>query len=218
MADNEEEHHDDVDEQGTVIIAGIGRFGQIVNRLVESAGFETVVIDNNLETVQMMRKFGFRGFFGDPTRPDLLNAAGLPDARVLVVAIDDKQNAIKLVRYARKVRPDIHIIARARDRVHVHELYDAGADDIVREMFDSSLRAGRYVLENLGVSEFEAAEIEQAFYHHDRAALRELAELWKPGVPVSDLPEYVERARALNNALEMELSSRQQVVEESKND
>jgi len=210
MADPEEAEHDEVDEQSKVIIAGIGRFGQIVNRLVRGAGYDTVVVDNDLSTVQMMRKFGFRGFFGDPTRPDLLNAAGLEDAKILVVAIDDRESAVKLVRYARKSRPDLHIIARARDRVHVHELYDAGADDIVRELFDSSLRAGRYVLENLGLSEFEAAEIEQAFYRHDRKALRELADLWKPGVPVTDLPDYVERARELNSSLEMELLARDQ--------
>ena len=199
---------DAVDHTGTVIIAGIGRFGQIVNRLVQSAGFSTVVIDNDLPTVQMMRKFGFRGFFGDPSRPDMLNAAGLDDARVLVVALDDKAASVRLVSYARKARPDLHIVARARDRVHVYELYAAGANDIVRELFDSSLRAGRYALENLGLSEYEAAEAEQLFYHHDREALRELAELWQPGVPVSDIPEYVARARELNNDLETEIASR----------
>ena len=212
-AEDDPEVHDDVDEQGAVIIAGIGRFGQIVNRLVQSAGFKTVVVDNNLATVQMMRKFGFRGFFGDPTRPDLLNAAGLQEASVLVVAIDDKGSANKLVAYARKARPDLQIIARARDRVHVYELYDAGADDIVREMFDSSLRAGRYALENMGLSEFEAAEIETEFYRHDRMAMRELAELWKPGVPVADIPEYVARANALNNDLETAFAARQQAAE-----
>ncbi len=216
MIDAEEAEHDEVDEQGTVIIAGIGRFGQIVNRLVQSGGFDTVVVDNNLETVQMMRKFGFRGFFGDPTRPDLLKAAGLEDARVLVVAIDDKASANKVVRYARKARPDLHIIARARDRVHVYELFDAGANDIVREMFDSSLRAGRYALENLGLTGFEASEVEQTFYQHDRMALRELAELWKPGVPVADVPEYVKRAAELNNTLETELAARQQASESRK--
>ena len=218
MTDAEDHDHDEVDEQGKVIIAGIGRFGQIVNRLVRSAGFDTVVVDNNLATVQMMRKFGFRGFFGDPTRPDLLKAAGLDDAADLVVAIDDKASAVKLVHYARKARPDLHIIARARDRVHVHELYDAGADDIVREMFDSSLRAGRYALENLGLTDFEAAEIEQAFFQHDRTALRELAELWKPGVPVTELPEYVARARELNTSLEAELLARQQRTEGKQDD
>ncbi len=216
MSDVEEAEHDEVDEQGTVIIAGIGRFGQIVNRLVQSAGVNTVVVDNDLSTVQMMRKFGFRGFFGDPTRPDLLNAAGLEDAKILVVALDDREAANKLVSYARKARPDLHIIARARDRVHVYELYDAGADDIVRELFDSSLRAGRYALENLGLSEFEAAEVEQAFYQHDRKALRELAELWKPGVPITEIPEYVARARELNNTLELELTARQQANEKKR--
>ena len=204
------DEEDEVDAQGTVIIAGIGRFGQIVNRLLQSAGFSTVVIDNDLPTVQMMRKFGYRGFFGDPTRPDLLAAAGLDDARVLVVAINDKASAVKLVTYARKARPDLHIIARAHDRVHVYELYAAGADDIVREMFDSSLRAGRYALENLGLSEFEAAEAETMFFEHDRAAIRELAELWQPGVPLAENPAYVALAKKLNNDLETALGTRQQ--------
>jgi len=125
-----EDQPDDIDAAGSVIIAGIGRFGQIVNRLVQSAGFDTVVIDSDLQTVQTMRKFGFRGFFGDPSRPDILAAAGIENAKVLVVALDDKAKANQLVAYARKAKPDIHIIARARDRVHVYELYDAGADDI----------------------------------------------------------------------------------------
>ncbi len=213
MTDHEHVEDDEVDEQGTVIIAGIGRFGQIVNRLVQSAGFSTVIIDSNLTAVQTMRKFGFRGFFGDPTRPDLLNAAGLEDAKVLVVAIDNKASAVKLVAYARKARPDLHIVARARDRVHVYELYAAGANDITREMFDSSLRAGRYALENLGLNGFEAAEAEQTFYQHDRKALRELAELWRPGVPVSEVPEYVKRAKELDNDLETALATRQQANE-----
>lgn len=207
---NDTQEADEVDAQGTVIIAGIGRFGQIVNRLVQSAGFSTVVIDNDLAAVQMMRKFGFRAFFGDPTRPDLLNAAGLVDARILIVAIDDRVASIKLVAYARKTHPDLHIIARASDRVHVYELYASGANDIVRELFDGSLRAGRYALENLGLSEFEAAEAEQTFFHHDRAAVRELAELWKPGIPLADNPDYVARARELNNDLETALGSRPQ--------
>ena len=215
LAEAETEDEDEIDHKGTVIIAGIGRFGQIVNRLVQSAGFSTVVLDADLTAVQAMRKFGFRGYFGDPTRPDLLKASGIDDAQVLVVAIDDKAQAIKLVTYARKIRPDLHIVARARDRVHVYELYAAGANDIVRELFDSSLRAGRYALENLGLTEYEASEVETAFYQHDRASLRELADLWKPGVPVSDIPEYVEKAKALNNELETTLATNQQTKEKT---
>ena len=216
ITDGHDMADDDVDEQGTVIIAGIGRFGQLVNRLVQSAGVSTVVIDNDLSTVQMMRTFGFKGYFGDPTRPDLLKAAGLDDARVLVVAIDDKKMANTLVTYARKTRPDLHIIARARDRVHAYELNAAGANDIVRELFDSSLRAGRYALENLGLSEFEANEAETFFYEHDRAAIRELSEFWKPGVALRDNAEYVARAKELNNDLETALAEKQQSGEETR--
>jgi CPA2 family monovalent cation:H+ antiporter-2 len=196
---------DEIDEQHPVIIAGIGRFGQIVNRLVQLSGFRTVVLDNDLETIELMRRFGFQGFFGDPTRPELLHAAGIDTARILVVALDDKNAANRLVAYARRVRPDIHIVARARDRVHVYELYQAGANDIVREMFDSSLRAGRYVLENIGLSEYEAAKMTQFFFHKDRENLRALASLWRPGIPVSENKAYVERARELNAELETAL-------------
>lgn len=197
--------HDEIDETGQIIIAGIGRFGQVVNRMVQMSGFHTTVLDHDLATIQLMRKFGFKGYFGDPTRPELLHAAGLASARVLVVALDDKDAAIRLVSYARRERPDLHIVARARDRVHVYELYRAGANDIVRELFDSSLRAGRYVLENMGLSEFEAAELTQTFFHMDRQAVRDLAALWKPGVPVDQNPEYVEAAKKLNKDLETAL-------------
>ena len=191
-----------VESSGPIIIAGVGRFGQVINRMIRMAGFKTTVLDNDLATIQLMRRFGFKGFFGDPTRPEILQAAGLKDARVLVVALDDRDSAIRLVKYARAQRPDLHIVARARDRVHTYELYAAGADDIVRELFDSSLRAARYVLENMGLSDFEAASLEKAFFKIDRGATRELASLWLPGVPVDDNPAYVERARALNKDLE----------------
>ena len=193
---------DEIDERHPVIIAGIGRFGQVVNRMLQSAGIATTVLDSDLEAVSLMRNFGFKGFFGDPTRREILNAAGLAEARVLVVALDDPASAIRLTRVARRARPDLRIIARARDRVHVYQLFRAGADDIVREVFDSSLRAGRYALEGMGLSDFEAHERSRAFYHADRAALRELAELWKPGLKITDNPAYMERARELNRDLE----------------
>ncbi len=196
---------DEIDEQQPIIIAGIGRFGQMVNRLLMLAGFRAVVLDHNMEAISTMRSFGVKGFFGDPTRPELLHAAGLANARVLVVALDDKAAALRLVKYARHERPDLHIIARAHDRVHVYEMYQAGADKIVREMFDSSLRAGRYVLEEMGLTDMEAAKIEHFFFRRDRESLRELAALWKPGIPVSSNEEYVARARELNAELEAAL-------------
>ena len=196
---------DEIDEQLPIIIAGIGRYGQVVNRLLMLAGFRAVVMDNNLEAVQTLRRFGVKGFFGDPTQPDLLHAAGLDTASTLVVALDDKDAALRLVKYAREHRPDIHIVARAHDRVHVYQLYRAGADQIVRELFDSSLRTGRYVLEHLGLTDIEAAKIEHFFYRKDREGLRELAELWDPNVPLSQNRAYMERTKELNAELEAAL-------------
>ncbi len=196
---------DEIDERQAVIIAGIGRFGQVVSRLLMLAGFRAVVLDSSLEAIETMRRFGMKGFFGDPTQPNLLHAARLEEARVLVVALDDKEATTKLVRYARNQNPDLHIVARAYDRLHAYELYEVGADDIVRELFDSSLRAGRYVLENMGLADVEASRIEHFYFRKDREALRELAELWDPELKVSENPAYMERARELDAALETAL-------------
>lgn len=193
---------DEIDDQSAIIIAGIGRFGQIVNRLVRSSGYKTVVLDHDLPTIQRMRRFGVKSFLGDPTRPELLHAAGLKDARVLVAALGDPDANTRLITFARRERPDLHIIARARDRTDVFRLYNAGANDIVREMFDSSLRAGRYVLENIGLSEFEASELEKTFYKHDRNSVRELADLWDPNTPTIDNAAYIQRARDLESELQ----------------
>jgi CPA2 family monovalent cation:H+ antiporter-2 len=188
---------DDITEQGAVIIAGIGRFGQVVNRLVRGSGLTTVVLDNDMATIEAMRNFGIKGFFGDPSRPELLEAAGLATAQVMVVAVDNRDVALNIVRFVRAKRSDIHIVARARDRVHVYELFQAGANDIVRETFDSSVRAGRYVLENMGFSEYEAAKASQTFARVDRGAMRDLAQLWVPGQPTHLNAPYVARAREL---------------------
>jgi CPA2 family monovalent cation:H+ antiporter-2 len=196
---------DRVDQKGRVIIAGIGRFGQVVDRLVRSSGVPTVVLDSDMTTIETMRRFGVKGFFGDPSRPELLEAAGLAEAEVLVVAVDDRENALRIVRHARMVRPGLHIIARAHDRVHVYELHQAGADDIVRETFDSSVRAGRYVLENMGFADAEASRMAQTYWRVEREALRDLAELWVPGQPAHLNEAYVARARQLDRDLETAL-------------
>ena len=196
---------DEITQKGAVIIAGVGRFGQVVNRLVRNSGVPTVVLDSDMSMIDTLRRFGVKGYYGDPSRPELLEAAGLAEAQVMVVAVDEPAKAVQIVRFVRAKRPDIHIVARAFDRVHVYELYQAGANDIVRETFDSSVRAGRYVLENMGFSEYEAASVSKAFFRLDRAAMRDLAELWVPGKPVDRNPAYIERAKKLDSDLETAL-------------
>ena len=200
-----EQPADVIDERGAVIIAGVGRFGQVINRLVRHSGLKTVVLDNDMATIETQRRFGVKGYFGDPTRPELLDAAGLMEAQALVVAIDDKDKATELVRFARLRRPDIQIIARARDRIHVYELYQAGADKIVRETFDSSVRAGRYVLESMGFTDYEAATLSQAFWRLDRAAMQDLAELWVPGERMDLNKDFIARAQELDRDMQLSL-------------
>ncbi|MEM8979599.1 MAG: cation:proton antiporter [Pseudomonadota bacterium] len=199
---------DEIDDKQGIIIAGIGRFGQVVNRLLQMAGMQATVIDKDLETINLMRTFGFKAFLGDPTRPDMLHAAGIHDAKVLVVTLDDKEDAVQLVKHARKAQPDLHIVARAYDRVHTYQLYQAGANDIVREMFDSSLRAGRYVLEQVGLTDYEAAMVRDEFFKLDRAALAELAQLWDPDVPIAKNEAYVARAKQMGKDFENALLER----------
>ncbi len=197
--EDEKREADEIDEEGDVIIAGQGRFGQVVNRLLLSQNIKAVVLDHESTQIERLRPFGIKAFFGDPTRIDLLHAAGIMNAKALVVAIDQPDQAIKLVEIARSARPDIHIIARANDRFNVYELYRAGADDIVREMFDSSIRAGRYTLQALGMTEFRATRVAQRFVEHDRDALAKLATVWDPERPPSSNPKYIEMAKQLNS-------------------
>lgn len=198
--------HDEIDDQQPIIVAGVGRFGQVLNRFIKMAGYKTVVLDNNLATIELMRRFGFKGFFGDPTKPELLHAAGLANARVLVVAIDDPEAAVQLVTYAKQQRPDLFVVARATHRTSVYQLQRAGADKVVREVFDSSLRAARYVVEHMGIPDFQAQEMEHAFFVKDRQAIRELAELWDPNIPGPQNEAYLKRSQELNRELEATLS------------
>ncbi|MEL7115600.1 MAG: cation:proton antiporter [Pseudomonadota bacterium] len=197
---------DEIDEEGTIIIAGHGRWGGIVNRMLTAAGYKTVVLDHSAEQLEMLRAFGIKVFYGDATRPDLLHAAGIHQAKILVVAIDDKEQATQLVEYVTQNHPDVYIIARAVDRPHVYDLYAAGSRDIVRETFDSGVRAGRSAFEALGVHPFEAEQMSRAFVDADRYFLRELATLHRRGVAINENPEYVKRARELRAELDAELA------------
>ena len=193
---------DPVDRRAAVIIAGTGRFGRNVNRLLRSAGEEAVLLDTDIGAVQAMRRRNHPVFLGDTTRPEVLESAGISEARVLVVALDDPQAATRLVKVARRRRPDLHIIARALDTHHAHALMRSGANETLREVFDSALRAGRHTLEALGLDPQRAAEVERAFARHDRTALQELADLWEPDLPAEENEAYMARVRELDGELE----------------
>ena len=191
----QEREADEIDESGSVIIAGVGRFGGVVNRILLSAGFKTVVLDYQSEQLEMLRTFGIRAFFGDAMRPDLLHAAGIEEAKMLVVAIDDKESATELVHYVSHNHPHVHIVARAIDRHHVYALYNAGANDIIRETFDSSVRAGRSALEALGLHPYDAERQVRGYVLNDQAQMLGLASSFDPSIPVHENEEYVRRTK-----------------------
>ena len=195
FVESQERAADDIDETGSVIIAGHGRFGGIVNRILLSAGFKTVVLDYQSEQLEMLRAFGVKVFFGDAMRPDLLHAAGIEEAKMLVVAIDDKESATELVRYVTENHPQVYVVVRAIDRHHVYELWSAGARDIIRETFDSSLRAGRSALEALGVHPYDAERQVRGFVVNDAEQMLALASSYDPDIPAHENEEYVRRTR-----------------------
>ena len=187
---------DDIDETGTVIVAGHGRYGGIVNRILLSAGIKTVVLDYQSEQLEMLRKYGVKVFFGDAMRPDLLHAAGIEEAKILVIAIDERESATELVKYVTQNYPHVHVVVRARDRHHVYELWAAGARDIIRETFDSSLRAGRSALEALGVHPYDAERQVRGYVINDRQQMLTLASVYDPDIPAHENDEYVEKTKA----------------------
>jgi CPA2 family monovalent cation:H+ antiporter-2 len=186
---------DNIEEQGQVIIAGGGRIGGMVRRILSAAGYNLTVIDYNAQHLENMRRFGARIYYGDATRPDMLQAAGLHEAKVFVAAIDDKEKLTELVRYVHATAPHVHIIARAVDRHHVYELWAAGCRDIIRENYDSSLRMGRSALEALDVPKDRAVMMVDAFNRADRASMIALAGVYDPDIPVMENEAYIARVQ-----------------------
>ena len=177
---------DAIDKAAPVIIAGFGRFGQIVGRMLFANGIRAVVLDHDPDQIEMLRKFGYKVFYGDATRLDLLEAAGAARARLLVNAIDDVDASLALTDRVRAHFPALPIVARARNVSHYFELRLRGVTVIERETFDSALRIGRAALESLGVDRFRARQMADTFRRHNLATLE------------SSLPHYKDETRMLN--------------------
>ena len=160
-----------------IIIAGFGRYGQIVGRMLFANGLEATVLDHDAEIIESLRPFGWRVFYGDATRLDLLRTAGAATARVLVVAVDDDEQSIEIVSLAREHFPQLQIVARARNVTHLYKLREAGVSLIERETFESALRSGRSVLELMGWEPHAARQLAWRFRRHNLEQLEELKAL-----------------------------------------
>ncbi len=159
--------------QPAVIVAGFGRFGQIIGRILVSRRIPFTALDSNPDHIDTVRRFGNEVYFGDVTRLDLLHTAGLDHARLMVLAIDDVQASLRAVRLIREHFPHITLIVRARDRYHAYSLMAEGVEHVIRETLDSSLRAAQTTLAQLGVPETTAIELVRTFRDVDERLLRE---------------------------------------------
>ncbi len=203
-----EREADAIDQRNHVIIAGRGRMGGIIDRILNSGGIQSTVIDYNSRHLDIIRKFGLHAYFGDATRPDLLHAAGIEDAKLLIVAIDDKTQISELVSYVLANHPKVHVVARAVDRDHVYELWARGCRDIIRETYDSSLRMGRSAFEALGLSREQASEIVTAFDEMDRKLMVGAADAYDISIPLHENAAYIEKVVTMRDRWELELRQR----------
>ncbi|TMX64679.1 monovalent cation:proton antiporter-2 (CPA2) family protein [Vibrio rotiferianus] len=177
-SESNERESDTIEEQGTVIIAGIGRFGQIVNRLLVSNGVETVVLDHQASQIDNMRQIGTRAYFGDATRPDMLHTAGIEHASALIVAIDNQESSVELVKYVKHTYPNVTVIARAFDRGHGYLLRQAGADIIESETYHSALEIGGHAMKAIGIHPFFTEQQKSTYRRVEDRKSNMLYEAW----------------------------------------
>lgn len=168
----------DIEPTCHVIIAGYGRFGQIIGRLLSAQGFHLTILDHSPSQIDLLRRFGNKVYYGDASRKDLLEAAGAQDAKVLVIAVDEPDKTLDIIQTAKKYYPHLRILARAIDRRHAYELVREEIAGYQRETFDSALRLGVQALEELGVDNQQAQQAGQLFADHDEQSLTILASLW----------------------------------------
>jgi glutathione-regulated potassium-efflux system ancillary protein KefC/glutathione-regulated potassium-efflux system protein KefB len=161
-----------------VIIAGYGRFGQIIGRLLTAQGYHLSILDHSPSQIELLKRFGKKVFYGDAARPDLLAAAGAKDAKLLVIAIDNADKILEIATLAKKHYPHLQIAARAVDRRHAYQLINLGIELFKRETFDSALNLGVEVLTLLGNSKEVAKRAGKIFAQHDNESLNILAKFW----------------------------------------
>lgn len=173
-----DEPENDFGGEPQVLIAGVGRFGQIVSRVLNANGFETSVLENSVEQIALLRQFGRHVYYGDALRLDLLRAAGAEKAKVLVIAIDNPDKASELVEMAREAFPHLVVLARAFDRRHAYDLLNKGAHVVERETFEGGLALASETLRALGWRAYRAERAARLFRLHDEKLFQELRPLW----------------------------------------
>ncbi len=193
---------DEIDEHDNpVILAGFGRFGHIVGRLLRANGFGTTVLDHDADQVATLARYGMKSFFGDASRLDLLEAAGARNAKLFVLAIEDEAKALEIIGTVQREFPHLKILARATSRQHAYEILRLGVNQVYRETFGSALDLSIAALRELGMEARRAHRVAEIFREHDEASVREMAKL------LDDDADFVSVARKHIENLERALQS-----------
>ena len=182
---------DEIEEKHPVIIAGFGHFGSTIGRFLRANGVEATILDHDSDNVQLLRKMGFKVYYGDATRLDLLKAAGADDAKILIAAIDSPETNQELISIAQKHFPRLQIMARAKNRFDAYDLIDMGIKDIYRESLHTSVKLAVDVLRRLGQRSYTATRQGQKFLQHDEDTIMHMAE------HRHDMEQYVIKAREI---------------------
>ncbi|MDB6173975.1 MAG: Glutathione-regulated potassium-efflux system protein KefB [Chthoniobacteraceae bacterium] len=181
---------DEIDEHDNpVILAGVGRFGHIIGRVLRANGFPTTVLDHDADQVEMLRQFGLKSFYGDASRLDLLHAAGAERAKLFILAIDDEVKSLAIIKMVQLHFPRLKILARATSRQHAYELLRLNVSQVYRETLGSALYLSVDALLALGMEEPRARRAAEIFHQHDEASMRDMAHFQ------GDTVAYASRAR-----------------------
>jgi glutathione-regulated potassium-efflux system ancillary protein KefC len=185
------------DEDNPVIIAGFGRYGIVIGRFLRANGIGATILDNNPDNIRFLRKFGFKVYYGDANRLDLIEAAGAERAKVMIVSVDNRDQITHIVEQVQKNYPGLRIYARAFDVRHSFELQDLGIAGVRRETYDSSIDMGMKVLTELGYNNYQASRASRSFRYHDGVMMNEMRKLWQ-----GDKRKYINEARRFSQQLE----------------
>jgi monovalent cation:H+ antiporter-2, CPA2 family len=202
---------DKIEERNTVIIAGFGHFGSTIGRFLRASGVEATILDNDSDRVELLRKMGFKVYYGDATRLDLLKSAGADDAKILIAAIDSPETNMELVTTVQKHFPGLKLMVRAKSRMDAYDLIEMGLTDIYRESLDTSIKMAVDVLTRLGHRRYTATRQGQKFLQYDEEALIKMAGLRH------DMKQYILKARE-NFQLQEQLLSQDLKQDLSEND
>ncbi|MCS4433080.1 monovalent cation:proton antiporter-2 (CPA2) family protein [Aquiflexum gelatinilyticum] len=199
--EKEEKEADTVEEKHSVIIVGFSHFGSTIGRFLRANGVKATILDNDSDRVDLLRKMGFKVYYGDATRADLLEAAGAHDAKILISAIDSPETNYLLVETVKKHFPNLEMMIRAKNRVDAFELMEMDVPNIYREHLDTSIRLGKEVLTKLGFRSHTVHRLGQSFLKYDESALSELVKV------KHDQKEYISAVRRQIEMQEALLSS-----------